>query len=96
MQCSKRCEVNTEKSVWQAVVFLEVEEGGQDPDEEAVKVYLIRFIADLPLRLVYGLRDCVPLRVEFHSNSGPPTQKNSGLVTQKLLAASNGELYTAM
>ena len=25
--------------------------------EEAVKVYLIRFIADLPLRLVYGLRD---------------------------------------
>ena len=31
-------------------VFLEVEEDGQDPDEEAVKVYLIRFIADLPLR----------------------------------------------
>ena len=45
---------------------------------------------------------CIPggntslLRVEFHSNSGPPTQKNSGLLTQKLLAASNGELYTAM
>ena len=37
-------------------VFLEVEEGGQDGDEEAVKVYLIRFIADLLLRLVYGLR----------------------------------------
>ena len=36
------------------------------------------------------------LRVEFHSNSGLPTQKNSGLLTQKLLAASNGELYTAM
>ena len=35
-------------------MFLEVEEGGQDWDE-AVKVYLIRFIADLPLRLVYGL-----------------------------------------
>ena len=33
------------------------EEGGQDQDEEAVKVYLIRFIADLPLRLGYGLRD---------------------------------------
>ena len=30
---------------------------GQDRDEEAVNVYLIRFIADLPLRLVYGLRD---------------------------------------
>ena len=30
-------------------MFLEVEEGGQDPDKEAVKVYLIRFIADLPL-----------------------------------------------
>ena len=30
-----------------AVVFLEVEEGGLDRDEEAVKVYLI---ADLPLR----------------------------------------------
>ena len=29
----------------------EVEEGGQDLDEEAVKkLYLIRFIADLPLR----------------------------------------------
>ena len=28
----------------------EVEEGWQDRDEEAVKVYLIRFIADLPLR----------------------------------------------
>ena len=25
--------------------------------EEAVRVYLIRFIADLPLRLVYGMRD---------------------------------------
>ena len=34
-----------------------VEEGGQDLDEEAVKVYLTRFIADLPLSLVYGLRD---------------------------------------
>ena len=34
-------------------MFLEVEEGGQDRDEEAVKV----FIADLPLRLVYRLRD---------------------------------------
>ena len=38
-------------------MFLEVEEGGQDLDEEAVIVYFIRFIADLPLRLVYGLRD---------------------------------------
>ena len=28
-------------------MFLEVEEGGLDQDEEAVKVYLIRFIADL-------------------------------------------------
>ena len=37
--------------------FLEVEKGGQDRDEEEVKVYLIRFIADLPQRLVYGLRD---------------------------------------
>ena len=38
-------------------MFLEVEEGGQDRDKEAIKVYLIRFIhvADLPLRLVYGL-----------------------------------------
>ena len=32
-------------------MFLEVEEGGQDRDEEAVKVYLTRFIADLPLKL---------------------------------------------
>ena len=31
-------------------MFLEVEEGGQDRDEEAVKAYLIRFIVDLPLR----------------------------------------------
>ena len=30
-------------------MFLEVEEGGQDPDKVAEKVYLIRFIADLPL-----------------------------------------------
>ena len=29
-------------------MFLEVEEGGHDQYEEAVKVYLIRFIADLP------------------------------------------------
>ena len=29
-------------------MFLEVEESGQDLDEEAVKVYLIRFIAYLP------------------------------------------------
>ena len=33
-----------------AVVFLEMEEGGLDRDEEAEKVYLIRFIADLLLR----------------------------------------------
>ena len=57
MQYSKHCEANTEKSVWQAVVFLEVQEGRQDRDEEAVKVYLIRFIADLPIRQVYGLLD---------------------------------------
>ena len=38
-------------------MFLKVVEGVQDRDEEAGKVYLIRFIADLPLRLVYGLRD---------------------------------------
>ena len=31
-------------------MFLEVEEGGLYQDEEAVKVYLIGFIADLPLR----------------------------------------------
>ena len=30
-------------------MFLEVEEGGLDQDEEAKKVYLIKFIADLPL-----------------------------------------------
>ena len=29
-------------------MFLEVEEGRQDLDEEAVKVYLFRFIAELP------------------------------------------------
>ena len=32
----------------------EIEEGGQDPDEEVVKVYLIRFIADLPLSWYTG------------------------------------------
>ena len=32
-------------------MFLEVEEGGQDPDEGAVNNYLIRFIADLPLSI---------------------------------------------
>ena len=37
----------------------------QDRDEEAVKVYLIRFIANLPLRLVYGLRDWVPFKCEL-------------------------------
>ena len=52
--CSKRREVSTEKSVWRVVVFLEVEEGGQDPEEEAVQVYLIRFIADLPLSWYTG------------------------------------------
>ena len=35
-------------------MFLEVEEGRQDPDEEVVKVYLIRFIADLPLSWYMG------------------------------------------
>ena len=35
-------------------MFLEVEEGGQDPDEEVVNVYLIRFIADLPLSWYTG------------------------------------------
>ena len=32
-------------------MFLEVEEGGLDRDEEGAEIfYLIRFIADLPLR----------------------------------------------
>ena len=35
-------------------MFLEVVESGQDPDEEAVKLYLIRFIADLPLSWYTG------------------------------------------
>ena len=35
-------------------MFLEVEEGGLARDEEADKVYLIRFIANLPLRLYTG------------------------------------------
>ena len=35
-------------------MFLEVEEGKRDQDEEAVKVYLIRFIADLPLSWYIG------------------------------------------
>ena len=35
-------------------MFLEVEEGGQDPNDEAVKVYLIRFITDLPLSWYTG------------------------------------------
>ena len=35
-------------------MFLEVEEGRQDRDEEAVNVYLIRFIADLPLSWYTG------------------------------------------
>ena len=30
---------------------------GRIGTEEAVRVYLTRFIADLPLRLVYGMRD---------------------------------------
>ena len=34
-------------------MFLEVEEGGQDRDKEAVRVYLI-FIADLPLSWYTG------------------------------------------
>ena len=37
-------------------LFLEVGSGGRWA-EEAVRVYLIRFIADLPLRLVCWLRD---------------------------------------
>ena len=35
-------------------MFLEVGEGRKDPDEEAVKVYLIRFITDLPLSWYMG------------------------------------------
>ena len=35
-------------------MFLEVEEGGRDSDEEAVKVYLIRFITALPLSWYTG------------------------------------------
>ena len=35
-------------------MFLEVEGGGQDPDKEAVKLNLIRFIADLPLSWYMG------------------------------------------
>ena len=38
-----------------SVVFLEVEEGGQDRDGRKAGVYLIRFTADLPLRLLDGM-----------------------------------------
>ena len=31
---------------------------GRIGTEEAVRIYLIRFIADLPLRLVYEMSDC--------------------------------------
>ena len=31
-----------------------IDEGMQDPDEEVLKVYLIRFIADLPLSCYTG------------------------------------------
>ena len=47
-------------------MFLEVEEGGQDLDEEAVKVYLIRFIADSAI----ATDDCHPLRSHsIHQNA---------------------------
>ena len=36
---------------------------GRIGTEEAVRVYLIRFIADLPLRLVYRMHDGVPLQL---------------------------------
>ena len=35
-------------------MFLEVEESGQNQDKEAEKVYLIRFIAGLPLSWYTG------------------------------------------
>ena len=54
------------------VAFLEVEEGGQDLDKEAVKVYLIRFIADLPLLRVYRWHDGVPCT--FMGGLTQPTQ----------------------
>ena len=39
-------------------MFLEVEEGGQDRDGRSSKnLFIIRFIADLPLRLACGMRD---------------------------------------
>ena len=55
-------------------MFLEVEEGGQDRDEEAVKVYLIRFIADLPLTLlsvyfsVFTTLHYIPCKLRMLSN----------------------------
>ena len=33
--------------------------------QNKARVYLTRFIADLPLRLVYGTRDSVPLNILF-------------------------------
>ena len=38
-------------------MFLEVKEGSRIGTEEAVRIDLMRFIADLPQRLVYGMRD---------------------------------------
>ena len=46
-----------------------------------------------PVLFLSIYRDTVPLK---GWSTTPPTQKNSGLLTQKLLAGSNGELYTAM
>ena len=53
-------------------LFLEVEEGGKDPDEEAVKVYLIRFIADLPLSWYTGsvIEYTVKKRRAMHTKYG--------------------------
>ena len=42
-------------------MFLEVEEGGQDRDGESCKNLIIRFIVDLPLRLVESSQALISL-----------------------------------
>ena len=51
--------------------------------DEKRKARLEKMVATTQLRLAFG-------------GPPPPMQKNGGLLTQKLLAASNGEFYTDM
>ena len=84
MEALKSCYMLANRAIYKEIVILATTSGGMwEYPKEVKKLFSLLSRELKPVEIKGG----VPPR---------PRKKNSGLLTQKPLAASNGELYTAM